>query len=108
MENKVIDATHAFLDVINERFQQYCERANLTHCRSDYFAIDSIGRKYIKISHFEKGNDSGRSVHSFVDKKTGDIYKAQTWKAPAKHARGNVFCSRGKDALNSGYLVRYL
>jgi hypothetical protein len=35
--------------------------------------------------------DSQRCVHSFVSKANGDIYKAATWRAPAKHVRGNIF-----------------
>lgn len=31
-----------------------------------------------------------RSVHCFIDKATGDVYKAAGWKAPAPHVRGNI------------------
>ena len=48
------------------------------------FVIES-GRKYHKIVMFDSGNS--RSVHAFVDKKTGEVYKAASWKAPAKHVR---------------------
>jgi hypothetical protein len=34
--------------------------------------------------------DSQRSVYCFINKQTGDIYKAATWRAPAKHVRGNI------------------
>ena len=30
---------------------------------------------------------ASRSVHAFVDKKTGELYKAASWKAPAKGVR---------------------
>ena len=54
----------------------------------DYkFYIES-GRKYHKII-METGAGS-RSVHAFVDKKTGDVYKAASFKAPAKHVRFNL------------------
>lgn len=33
----------------------------------------------------------GGSVHCFVDMTTGDVLKAAGWKAPAKHARGNIY-----------------
>ena len=33
---------------------------------------------------------ASRSVHAFVDKKTGDVYKAASFKAPAKHVRFNL------------------
>ena len=32
-------------------------------------------------------DDGARSVHAFVDKKTGEVYKAASWKAPAKDVR---------------------
>jgi hypothetical protein len=46
------------------------------------------GQKYEKIIYsYEKG---GASVHAFVDKNTGDIYKAKSWKSPAKGIRFNI------------------
>lgn len=50
------------------------------------------GNKYVKVVSVSWGS---RSVHSFVDKKTGDIWKAASWKAPAKNfVRGNVYDSK--------------
>ena len=43
------------------------------------------GRKYHKI--MMECDDGARSVHAFVDKKTGEVYKAASWKAPAKDVR---------------------
>lgn len=48
------------------------------------FYIES-GRKYHKII-METGCGS-RSVHAFVDKKTGEVYKPASFKAPAKIVR---------------------
>ena len=50
------------------------------------------GKKYYKIVQVEHREHDGKewrdtSVHSFVDKNTGDVYKAASWKAPAKHVR---------------------
>jgi len=42
------------------------------------------GTRYMKVIR-------GSSVHCFVDKKTGDVLKPHNWKAPAKHARGNIY-----------------
>ena len=41
------------------------------------------GRKYLKIMFKDSGG--GNSVHAFVDKKTGEVYMAASWKAPAKN-----------------------
>ena len=43
------------------------------------------GRKYHKI--VQTCCDGSQSVHAFVDKNTGELYKAASWKAPAKDVR---------------------
>ena len=47
------------------------------------------GRKYHKIIMEipNENRDPSRSVHAFVDKKTGELYKAASFKAPAKGVR---------------------
>ena len=51
----------------------------------------SEGKKYLKVTREEYNEKTGywrdTTVHSFVDKKTGDVYKPASWKAPAKHVR---------------------
>ena len=53
----------------------------------DTFTISS-GRKYHKIVNNDKGGHG--SVHAFIDKKTGDVYKPASWNKPAKHVRYNL------------------
>ena len=52
------------------------------------------GKKYIKVvrEEYDERNDRWRdtTVHAFVDRKTGDVYKPASWKAPAKHVRFNL------------------
>lgn len=51
------------------------------------------GTKYIKlISAYFVNRDgvkkpTGRSVHAFIDKSTGAVYKPASFRAPAKHVR---------------------
>lgn len=45
------------------------------------------GRRYYRVERI----DNQRSVHAFIDRTNGDVLKAASWKAPAKHARGNIF-----------------
>ena len=51
----------------------------------------SEGKKYLKVTREEYNEKTGywrdTTVHSFVDKKTGDVFKPASWKAPAKHVR---------------------
>ena len=52
----------------------------------DCYKFDiETGRKYHKIVHIDRSG--GRSVHAFVDKKTGELYKAASFKSPAKGVR---------------------
>ena len=51
------------------------------------------GKKYYKIVQVEFDTFQDRneyrdtSVHSFVDKNNGNVYKPASWKSPAKHVR---------------------
>ena len=51
---------------------------------ANYDYIIESGRKYHKIIMVANGS---RSVHAFVDKKTGEVYKSASWKSPAKGVR---------------------
>ena len=71
------------------------------------FYIES-GRKYHKII---METDSGsRSVHAFVDMKTGELYKAASFKAPAKDARFNLLLIKDREWLleNADWAGGYL
>ena len=62
---------------------------------SDYkFYIES-GRKYHKLI-METGAGS-RSVHAFIDKKTGEVFKSASWKAPAKGVRYNLLSIESRE-----------
>ena len=61
-----------------------------------YKFVVKTGKRYYKIvqQEFETwerskyyGQYRDGSVHCFVDKETGDVFKAASWSAPAKHIR---------------------
>ena len=52
------------------------------------------GRKYHKIIMDAHGS---RSVHAFVDKKTGEVYKSASWKTPAKGVRYNLLSIESRE-----------
>ena len=52
-------------------------------CDIDYTV--ETGKKYHKVILVTCGNS--RSVHCFIDKNTGEVYKSATWKSPAKGVR---------------------
>ena len=57
------------------------------------------GKKYLKVVREEFDTFQGRNkwrdttVHAFIDRETGEVYKPASWKAPAKHVRFN-FCNK--------------
>jgi len=61
------------------------------------FYIQEGGRKYHKIV-MEYDNGS-KSVHAFIDKKTGDVFKPASFKAPAKIARYNVLRIESREEM---------
>lgn len=61
----------------------------------------NVGRKFDKL--VAKGN----GVHCFIERSTGDIYKAASWSAPAKHARGNIYSEDMLEGVNV-YGANYL
>ena len=72
------------------------------------FTVDT-GRKYHKVMMNANGS---RSVHCFVDKKTGEVYKAASHKAPAKGVCFNMLIIKEREMMMDcadwagGYLYR--
>lgn len=67
-----------------------------------------VGRKYFKITNTTTYGVSQESAEAFVDM-DGNIYKAASWNAPAKHIRGNIFSkTKGMEAIDSDGFIRYL
>ena len=67
------------------------------------FKIET-GRKYHKIVA------TGQGVHAFIDKKTGQVYKPASYKAPAKHVRYDlrVIEDRARCYQNADWAGGYL
>jgi len=52
-----------------------------------YDYIFESGRKYHKVIMIDSSVRANRSVHAYIDKKTGEVYKPASWKSPAKGVR---------------------
>jgi hypothetical protein len=92
-------------DIVNQDYKK--NYTNLTPPDIIY----KKGGRYYKVIRKETFG-SGQSVHSFIDAKEGpefgNIYKAASWRAPAKGARGNVFSpSNGMEAIGHRGSVWY-
>ena len=85
-----------------------------------YKFIVQKGRKYLKIIN-QQYDDMGPnpsyeykngSVHAFIDRETGDVYKPASWAKPAKHVRYNLLERSDRNFLfdwkNVGWAGGYL
>ena len=82
-----------------------------------YFKVNT-GKKYYKIVQMEFDTFQNRneyrtgSVHAFVDKQTGQVYKPASWQAPAKHVRFDLRIIKEREFLfnsnNTGWAGGYL
>ena len=86
-----------------------------------YKFVVKTGKRYYKIVQqefetWEKSKYYGQyrdgSVHAFVDKKTGQVFKPASWAAPAKHVRYDLRIIREREFLfnsnNTGWAGGYL
>jgi hypothetical protein len=85
-----------------------------------YKYVIQKGRKYLKIVQ-QQYDDMGPnptneyrdgSVHAFIDRETGDVYKPAGWAKPAKHVRYNLLERKDREFLfnykNVGWAGGYL
>jgi hypothetical protein len=75
-------------------------------CSIDYQV--ETGKKYHKVIFIDGGGS--RSVHAFIDKQTGEVYKSASWKSPAKGVRYDLRLIEDREYLlqnadwSGGYL----
>ena len=108
LPERILDWTETYCESLTENYKQHSVRmhqnftsewskdqlesinngtANLTR-----FVVKT-GRKYYKVmqQEFDTFRDRNEyregSVHAFVDKNTGEVYKPASYNAPAKHVR---------------------
>ena len=71
------------------------------------------GRKYYKViqQNYDTFQDRNYyrdgSVHSFVDKNTGEVYMAASWSSPAKHVRFDMRVIRDRTLMHTPSFVTW-
>ena len=61
----------------------------------------NFGTRYVRVMR-------DNSAHAFIDRTNGDVLKPATWRAPAKHARGNIFDNKNGLGSMGHYGPAYL
>ena len=74
-----------------------------------YKFVYKTGKKFHKVYFLEyqdaneyynrKAGYTAGSVHCFIDKQTGEVYKPASWKAPAKHVRFDLRLIQDREFL---------
>ena len=95
----------AFRQGVQKLYDEYWTCNNFTHNPGSvatvvdgqrYTRVFLVEKEWVDYRDHSKGEKpitdlSRKQIHSFIDKLTGDVLKPATYKAPAKHARGNIF-----------------
>ena len=122
-ELKVDSWTADYVTALNENFYNYqvksyermIETENSDYARErletikhrnprDLYTYRSIkGRRYNKIvqREFEDGKFRDTTVHAFIDKYTGEVYKPAGWANPAKHVRYDMRIIKERESLHN-------
>ena len=108
LPERIADWTQTYCDTLTENYKQHSIRLHETFTSEwSKDQLESInngtanltrfvvktGRKYYKVmqQEFDTFRDRNEyregSVHAFVDKNTGEVYKPASYNAPAKHVR---------------------
>ena len=100
MTERNFDAAFAtFLAGVKKISEDYMAKNFPNNPREEFTYTD--GKRYVRVCH-------GGSAYCFVDKTNGDVLKPAGWKAPAKHARGNIFDEANGLATMGPYGPAYL
>ena len=137
VEERVLEWTEQLCDSLAENYKQYhlrsMKRMNADsaseYSRKEIEATENgtaklmkfvikNGRKYYKIMQRDYDTFRDRNeyregcVHAFVDKKTGEIYKAASYNAPAKYVRYDMRVIKDREFVlnpnNCGWAGGYL
>ena len=101
----LVERINAFCKHADQVTAQHWQQQNYTFSPPPTHEPEYLSAKWCRVNVIEHTHEGGRrvgSVYGFVclqdghtkalgTLKTGDIHKAATFKAPAKHSRGSVF-----------------
>jgi hypothetical protein len=98
MRRNFLDQLDRYVSTVEALVSAYYAE-NYSNLEAPFFTVDPRGKKFARIVQNER-HGSSRSVHSFVDRESGDVLFPSGWKTPAPHARGNIWSDQeGAEAL---------
>ena len=128
LKTRVADWTQKYADAITQNFKEYSvsmlernlERSDYNYPDYAQSQLDEInngtanlywykiktGKRFFKIIQMEFDTFQNRneyregSVHSFVDRNTGEVFKPASWRGPAKHVRYDMRIIKEREFLH--------
>ena len=84
------DRIHAWIKALEDNYYRRYPDSNMDRTYLKYEVRP--GQKYYKLCMLtSRGNgEYGASVHAFIHRQTGAVFKPASWKQPAKHVRYNL------------------
>lgn len=134
IQENVLKNTHLLIQALKDNYRDYAIRGHqrnliqyggdrcdvsyasyheqkIEELKNDILPIDyqiETGKKYHKIVFIDSSHN--RSVHAFIDKNTGEVYKSASWRSPAKGVRYDLRLIKDREYLlqnadwSGGYL----
>jgi hypothetical protein len=126
--DSVLKNTYLLIEALKDNYREYSIRGHqreaqrfdstpgyheqkVDELKSGILPIDyqvETGKKYHKVVMIDGGGQ--RSVHCFIDKKTGSVLKSASWRSPAKGERYNLLLIKDREWLfeNASWCGGYL
>ena len=97
LDHRFVASLGTFMDKLNEIVRENTTASN-THIHPDgstysWTVTHEEGYKYVRIVLVsERDSEKKKTAWGFIDKRSGDIFRAASWKAPSlNHIRGNLY-----------------
>ena len=92
-QQQVRNYTEMLCEALVLDYKSYVARAGYSNSDAPEYTIQ-VANKYLKVWMNQYGS---RSIHAFVDKNTGEVYKPASTKAPAKGVRFNLLDDNSRE-----------
>jgi hypothetical protein len=114
--DSVLKNTYLLIEALKDNYREYSIRGHqkfvndddtkeyhqqkIDELKNGILPIDyqvETGKKYHKVIFVDGGGS--RSVHCFIDKQTGGVFKSASWRSPAKGERYNLLLIKDREWL---------
>lgn len=97
---------------LHDRINIWCDTLenkakNQTYGNQNIYFHYSVGKRYIKIMMTYQDTKQD-TVHAFVDKQNGDVYKAASWSSPYKDKRYSLITEFNQILSDCDWVGTYL